>query len=568
MPPENHHEELLSDNNIARVLIILTAIVMMLIGSQAGLSKPRVAGVAAFIYIFGEIAISAGVLDWLTQKAEFANDQIGKKYGKRPFTPASKQSPSRTIRQAQRPSPPSHSNVHPNAQTLPVAPNRQPKRESPWPQEQKRPFPHSPIQHANPNWLAEVQADRAPYANWLEMAQEHYGKHPFLLGYGGNKTAVYVDFNTKPHYLVGGMTGHGKTSSFIRPIVAMAAASGMFQVLMIDTSGRNFRLMSDHHPNVHVLAITPARYETALEAVYAEIARRDRWLSSLPGYITEITEVEPRQRPPRILVVIDEYSNVYSEFPAVGNSLRKIVREGRGMGVHAMVIAQRMTSDGIDTTSRSQMNKATFHTPSDEERYALPGSSSLGLGQALVSWNQDAGAVQCLHAPKEAIITYLKNAPAVPDYGFPLWLPDEFHRAVLPKSGAEPSENGRSTPVPLPFQGGNWVNNARSTPVPTAVPGTVPPLGTAKSTFGTAGERPFDHRAAAWLQQVPAGHFDEVPDDLAWTKLELDEINEIAALTEAGLSITEIQKQVRKRRATIVAVRNYVKDIEEDEDGD
>ena len=400
----------------------------------------------------------------------------------------------------------------------------------------------------DPNWTNAFT--KQSHKTWLDMAQANYGKRPFLLGYGNGDTPVHIDLESRPHHLVGGMTGNGKTSSLVRPIAAMAAASGAYQVLIIDTSGKNFRLMSDNHKNIHTLVLPHNRYDEALNAVFAEIERRNRWLAGLDGYITELREVPEAQRPPSVLVVIDEYSNAYeSNREIIEAPTNQIVREGRSVGVHLMVVAQRLTADGVGTTTRSQMNIVTFCTNPNEERYALPGSSSLAKGEAVVAWDSGAGAVRCLHATKQMIVDYLDNAPSVSDYGFPIWLPRGLHENVL---GYRVSPEREYPQKPIRVSAG-----ISSQPIPDTGIDTRIGSGISRESVG--------NQSGISRESVPEAFkpLQIVPNELKHIPYGLDRINEIAELALQGLSNNEVRRKVGGKNDYIQAICNYVKELGE-----
>lgn len=240
---------------------------------------------------------------------------------------------------------------------------------------------------------------------------------------------IGIDFNETPHLIINGQTGSGKTMNILRPLAASAAISGLFQVVILDKSGRNFRAL-EGHPNIHILRYDHNQLPQIARSIYAEIMRRDKWLADQAGNPTTIDRARADRRPPRILVIVDEFANasgllkvqdrqLYGELTA---SMIQIAQEGRAMSVHLALVAQRPDATQVNTTLRSQLNGITFQMrDSNDARLAdAPGAENLGSGQAILSANRYQQFFT--FRPSDSEIRQALAAEAARDCGRPEWL--------------------------------------------------------------------------------------------------------------------------------------------------
>ena len=153
--------------------------------------------------------------------------------------------------------------------------------------------------------------------DWSEMV-EHYGqrsRRPALpVGWNSDGQIELVDLAEEPHLLIVGKTGMGKTDSFMRPVSAYAAMRG-WQVIILDKSGRNYKILNQH-PNVHVLTYTPESLPAVVQSIYEEIVRRDKWLNE--NGTRKYANVPDDERPSRILLIVDECANALSKIETAG----------------------------------------------------------------------------------------------------------------------------------------------------------------------------------------------------------------------------------------------------------
>ena len=160
------------------------------------------------------------------------------------------------------------------------------------------------------------------------------------------------------HALIGGGTGSGK-STFLHDIIANAAwlySPEELQFILLDMKSVEFGIYK-HLPNVQVLSTKSEKAYGAnlLSYVCGEINRRKRMFGD--AGCKDIKEYNSGQHKiPRILVVIDEFQNLFVQEGAIGNlkeanlskkiesAFNVILKEGRAFGIH-FILATQNASD-------------------------------------------------------------------------------------------------------------------------------------------------------------------------------------------------------------------------------
>jgi hypothetical protein len=266
---------------------------------------------------------------------------------------------------------------------------------------------------------------------------------------------VTVDFAETPHLLVNGQTGSGKTMSVLRPLAAMVAVSGLFQVVILDKSGRNFRTL-ETHPNIHVIRYNHEQLPAMAESIYNEIMRRDRWLAGRPGNPTTIDRARADRRPPRVLVMVDEYANAAgllktqdkTAYGRLTTAMIQTAQEGRAMSVHLALVAQRPDHTQINTTLRGQLDGVTFRMrDANDARLAdAPGAENLDAGQAILS--QPGGyTTAAMFRPTDGELRQLLATDQPQDMGAPTWLRGYEETADPLRNTPDQAAAGRALPA-------------------------------------------------------------------------------------------------------------------------
>lgn len=289
--------------------------------------------------------------------------------------------------------------------------------------------------------------------SWLTASNGiHRARRPvYPIGQKATGGLVGLDFRQTPHILVTGQTGSGKTKAVLRPLAVMTALSGLFQVVIFDKSGRNFRLLQ--HPDIHLATYSEESLPELCEALYGEVRRRDAWLAQHPDHPEELSDVRADRRPPRLLVIIDEFANTMGSLlesnrraaGRVTSALIRVAQEGRAMGIHLALVAQRPDATQINTTLRGQLSGITFvmRDANDARIAQAPGAETLERGEAIFSHNTGYERMQMFYPTPEELRQGLALAEAR-DWGRPSWLPEGVMVGTFAAAPLPPATGGQS----------------------------------------------------------------------------------------------------------------------------
>jgi S-DNA-T family DNA segregation ATPase FtsK/SpoIIIE len=147
---------------------------------------------------------------------------------------------------------------------------------------------------------------------------------------GGVPLLLRIDSPDVAHVLLAGTTGSGKTALARTLLLSLAMFNhpGRLQIALIDPKGRGLAPLAQLP---HVWQERGVIQETgeavaALEALVAEMARRDAVGRSLP----------------RIIVAIDEMADLFvTGGKAVADTLTRLTQRGREAGIHVIAATQR-----------------------------------------------------------------------------------------------------------------------------------------------------------------------------------------------------------------------------------
>ncbi len=276
-----------------------------------------------------------------------------------------------------------------------------------------------------PTQQVEETAVETGMPDWSDYAEGYRVRAPVLpVGWDVARDKVFeVDFRRDPHWLISGMTGEGKTRMVLRPLAAVAAMNG-WQVIVLDRSGQHFRPLM-FHPNIHVVKFSNETLWDVVHSISIEGSRRQQWLADRGATVLEGARAD--RRPPRTLIILDEFSNALTELAVQDKDGAKLaktidalmirfVQEFRAVGINMAFVAQRPTHDQVSTTLRGQTMPIVFYLKNDREyRYAQvePPDQELypdGLpeGHCIVSPRRREGVIKGWHPTDDEIIGALK----------------------------------------------------------------------------------------------------------------------------------------------------------------
>jgi hypothetical protein len=212
------------------------------------------------------------------------------------------------------------------------------------------------------------------YISWSQQ-MKHYPndrRHKFPIPLGlkrGRKLNWGVIDNKSPHYMFNGLTGSGKTNAIVGCIATLISNHSPDEIRFILTDlkrGGNFRQFKDvPHNAIDEIIFTTSRLKEVLSRVWVLLYKR---LDTIGEYGVDIDEYNARvhvqERLPRLLIVIDEYSETFQigDDKEIKKSIDAVVdavaRLGRAAGIHLMIGNQQPYSDNIPKQVKGNI---TYH---------------------------------------------------------------------------------------------------------------------------------------------------------------------------------------------------------------
>lgn len=260
---------------------------------------------------------------------------------------------------------------------------------------------------------------------------------------------------TAQHALVAGKTGSGKSTLLhvLITTLAMTYPPDELELYLVDfKKGVEFKIYATQQlPHARVIAIESEREFglSVLQRLDAELGRRgDLFRQSSADGLASFRQ-KNGQRLPRILLLVDEFQEFFTEDDAIASQssmiLDRLVRQGRAFGIHILLGSQTLA--GTYTLARStigqmavrialQTSEADSHLILADDNAAArllsrPGEAIYNASNGLVegnspfqvAWMPDGERLACLqrlremaeergYLPSQPTIVFEGNAPA------------------------------------------------------------------------------------------------------------------------------------------------------------
>ena len=197
--------------------------------------------------------------------------------------------------------------------------------------------------------------------------------------------AVHLDIRetsrggTGPHGLLIGATGSGK-SEVLRSVVCGLISvhpPAELSLLLVDFKGgatfTPFQSLPHTAAVITNLEDDPALVDRMRTALTAELRRRQRVLKSARA--ASVEELPRGTVLPRLVVVVDEFSELLTAHPDILEVLVQIGRLGRSLGVHLLVAAQRLDEGRVKGLDSHLTYRIALRTQSPAESRAVIGTA-------------------------------------------------------------------------------------------------------------------------------------------------------------------------------------------------
>ncbi len=236
------------------------------------------------------------------------------------------------------------------------------------------------------------------------------------------------------HLLVAGMTGYGK-SNFLRLIAYQALRDGL-RLLLADPYGTTFAMLRDHPALQAPIATDAFSTQEIIEEALAECTRRAMHYEQIPGYPENLEEYNAaalkagKEPLPRLLVILDEYTNLVAEAggprSTLAQSVDRLARIGRKFGVVLVWAAQEFNRSLVGRL-RDQGEAVAFRLRNADAARNLGLPQAVHLRRKGLAVSTRWGTFQSYLLPKELLI---EAAGASSRAGAPFQLGEEELRLL------------------------------------------------------------------------------------------------------------------------------------------
>ena len=240
-----------------------------------------------------------------------------------------------------------------------------------------------------------------------------------------------------PHAVVAGTTGSGKSELLVTWVAALARAydTTSFTVLLVDfKGGAAFDPLTRLEQCVGLITdLDPGGAARALSSLRAEI----RWREGILREASARDISDPRLGGvlPRLMIVVDEFAAMLTEFPQLHDVFADIAARGRSLGMHLVLCTQRpsgVVKDSLLANCELRLSLRVNNAADSTSIIGSPAASMLTAdqrGRCFVSLGgRPPSAVQIAFTDAEALSEHKTDTR--PRIRAP-WLPALPHRVEL-----------------------------------------------------------------------------------------------------------------------------------------
>ncbi|MDR1825668.1 MAG: hypothetical protein LBR27_10160 [Bifidobacteriaceae bacterium] len=181
-----------------------------------------------------------------------------------------------------------------------------------------------------------------------------------------------------PHLLVAGATGSGK-SEFLRTLMLSAALSmGPDRLAIVGIDHKGGATFHDLAALPHVAGVVTdldtAASARALTSLAAELTARERLLEA--HGVAKLAELPPAVRPPRLMVVVDEFRTLLDTVPDAAPALERLAAQGRSLDMF-LVLATQRPSGAVSAQLRANLPlRICFRVATETDSLDVIGSTA------------------------------------------------------------------------------------------------------------------------------------------------------------------------------------------------
>lgn len=253
--------------------------------------------------------------------------------------------------------------------------------------------------HSGGRLRVRLVSQRSLQSNAPKKSSDQSGTLCVTLGRFASGELVQLDLvSDGPHALIAGTTGSGK-SELLRTLVVQLATTQTaqaVQLLLIDfKGGATFQPFADLPHTAQVLTdLEPELVQRTVTGLRAELRRRERVLRD--HAVSDLADVPPQTRLPRLIILIDEFATLMHEFPDAHHAFTDVAARGRALGVHLIIATQRPAGVVRDALATNCALRFCLNVADAQESNAV-------LGSAQAASLSGLGAGACVHRARGAV---------------------------------------------------------------------------------------------------------------------------------------------------------------------
>ena len=228
--------------------------------------------------------------------------------------------------------------------------------------------------------------------------QQYQGNYelPVCIGLDETGNPVFKDFYTAPHAIIGGTTGSGKSvamQTFLYSLFKLNSQN--LQVAIIDPKGgADYEIFEKEEQLYAHKIFTPdgtnyQKITDVLSQLTDELINR-KGLFAKNG-VKKITEMPTTSRPPFIVIVLDELTNLLQNCPNIQNMIAQVAQIGRSLGILLLLATQNPSKKNLGDLLTNIPTRIALHTVSHIESNIILQESGaeklIGAGDRYVKWN-------------------------------------------------------------------------------------------------------------------------------------------------------------------------------------
>lgn len=182
------------------------------------------------------------------------------------------------------------------------------------------------------------------------------------IGIRDNGEVLYLDLHEKgqgPHGLIGGTTGSGKSQVLISYLLSLASlySPDDLSFAVIDFKGGDIVKQLAGLPHIvgSITNLGKNDIERSLRSINAEKNRRmilfdqdHANVSNISDYYKAFRAGKVKEPLPHLLIIVDEFAELKSQYPDFLSSLISIARVGRSLGIHLILCTQKPGGGVVD----------------------------------------------------------------------------------------------------------------------------------------------------------------------------------------------------------------------------